>query len=179
MTLADLGTSAESAILQAIETLVTGEATRMIAGAVEPPESIVNTVLSKLFAAGAAPRVEAGGIVWLASGEESDLAQDSHQVLARVEAAITWRGAPPELPSPTAPALCVARALDEATRAAVRAAGWELPAGDAALPSLASDAAGGVAFVEGVRAIVEGRATCVLVAGAANERGYAFVLVAP
>jgi 3-oxoacyl-[acyl-carrier-protein] synthase II len=178
MTLADLGTSAESAILQAIETLTTGEATRMIAGAVEPPETIVNTVLTKLFAAGAAPRVEAGGIVWLASEEASE------QALARVESAITWRGAPPSLPSPpangsasgTVPSLCVARALDDKTRAAVTAAGWSLPETGT---NLASDAAGGVAFVEGVRAIVEGRATCVLVAGAANERGYAFVLVAP
>ena len=187
MTLADLGTSAESAILQAIETLVTGEATRMVAGAVEPPEAIVNTVLSKLFAAGAAPRVEAGGIVWLASEAENDEAHETGRTphaLARVASAIAWRGAAPALPSPpdigagepSPRALCVARALDASTRAAVEAAGWTLPAGGA---DLASDAAGGVAFVDGVRAIVEGRSTCVLVAGAANERGYAFVLLAP
>jgi 3-oxoacyl-[acyl-carrier-protein] synthase II len=178
MTLADLGTSAESAVLQAIETLVTGEATRMIAGAVEPPETIVNTVLSKLFAAGAAPRVEAGGILWLANEDARDepTGAEALTALARVERAIAWRGAPSPLPSPSpVPHLCVARALDEASRAAIVAAGWELPPGD----TLDSDAAGGVALVEGVRAIALGQATEVLVVGSANQRGYAFVLVAP
>ena len=182
MTIADLGTSAESAVLQAVETLVTGEATRMIAGAVEPPETIVNTVLSKLFAAGAAPRVEAGGIVWLANEEAAVDGAVGEAPLARIACTLAWRGAPPALPSPSrngdgSPVVhrCVARAIDAATRAALVEAGWELPPDEV----LASDAAGGVALVEGVRAIVDGAATEVLVVGAANERGYAFVLVAP
>jgi 3-oxoacyl-[acyl-carrier-protein] synthase II len=93
-TVADLATSAESAFVQAVQLVVTGETARIVAGAVEPKSNIVERVFSALFAHTPAQAHAVRGDLAAAivlEAEQAAMARGA-RVLCRVRQQLEWRG---------------------------------------------------------------------------------------
>lgn len=180
---ADLATSGESAFMQALQLVATGEASRVVAGAVEPKSDIVDRVLAALFAPatpqeGLARSDVAAAIV---IETETEARRRGARVMARVRQALEWRGRGArrtELSSPREgrAEVILARA-DVGAEAVLAGTPWS------ACPRLVcaqalgeSDGLGAVAIAVAVGRIASGRTDQALVLGLARDRGYAFVL---
>ncbi len=188
---ADLGTSGESAFVQAAQLIATGEATRMVAGAVEAQSRIVERVLSVLFVhPGAGPTASAPrGRADFASAvvlEDEALARSrASRVLARVVRLLEWRGsadhALAQLPRPTRnrPEVLLARESSTADALLARTAWSGSPRLSCAEILGDSDGLGGVAVAVAAARLGAGLATDALIVGLDDARGYFIVLSAP
>ena len=179
----DLATSGESAFMQALQLVATGEASRVVAGAVEPKSDIVDRVLAALFAPAAPQEGLARSDVAAAIvvETETEARRRGARVMARVRQALEWRGGGArrtELSSPREgrAEVILARA-DVGAEAVLAGTPW------GACPRLVcaqaigeSDGLGAVAIAVAVGRIASGRTDQALVLGLARGGGYAFVL---
>jgi 3-oxoacyl-[acyl-carrier-protein] synthase II len=185
---ADLATSGESAIVQAVELVAAGEADAIVAGSIEGASDIAERILVGLFARSSAevdtPRAEgAAALVLEAQGHAE--AREAH-VLARIGEIHEWReGA--ELPlrsirlsvNPSMARVILPRDHD-GMGALLDDSPWRA----VARLSLASSAGqheglGGIALAAGAGLLGEGDVQQVLIVGLAIGRGYALTLDAP
>jgi 3-oxoacyl-[acyl-carrier-protein] synthase II len=184
---ADLGTSGESAFMQALQLVATGEAWRVVAGAVEPRSGIVERVLGSLFAH--SPSQAARGRVDIAAAvvleDEAEATRRSARVLARVVQALEWRDAPDHAlahlqgPRGSGTEVVLARDDDELD-AWLAKTGWSRSRRLSCAGAFGeSDGLGAVALAVAVARVSAGLATDVLVAGLDDRRGYFIVLSAP
>jgi 3-oxoacyl-[acyl-carrier-protein] synthase II len=180
---ADLATSGESAFVQALQLVRAGEASRVVAGAVEPKSDIVERVLGALFAhassvAGTIPSDIAAAIV---IETEAEARRRGVRVLARVRQTLEWRGDAKPLADLVSPRsdrteVVVARANGEATALLDRSS-WAACPRLVCAPSLGdSDGLGAVAIAVAVGRLATARADEALVLGLTRGRGYAVVL---
>jgi 3-oxoacyl-[acyl-carrier-protein] synthase II len=184
---ADLGTSGESAIVQAVQLLAAGEAERIVAGALEPHSDIVDRVLAALFShtsalVGADRRSLAAAIV-LETRDEA--IGRGARVLASVKQTLEWRDdATPALASLRAPAgpraeVVLARP-NAGSDALLDGTSWAACPRVTCSPALGeSDGLGAVAIAVAASRIAAGTIADALVVGLAQARGYAIVLSAP
>jgi 3-oxoacyl-[acyl-carrier-protein] synthase II len=180
---ADLGTSGESACLQAIELVANGDADLVVGGALEAASRIAERRLVALFdRSDVLRRPRSEGTAAIAFESETFAAARGARSIARVEDVRSWRA------STTAPLTGIAPPLGSAMVV--------LPRHDAALavlldesawrdvPRFVADGAGGeheglgaMALAAAVSALSLGRARDALVLGLATGRGYALHLV--
>jgi 3-oxoacyl-[acyl-carrier-protein] synthase II len=184
---ADLAASGESAFVQAVQLVAAGQATRLVAGAVEPKSDIVDRVLAALFAhaSSQAHAVRADVAAALVVEDEREARDRDARVLARVRQVLEWRSGRPAqlaaLVAPAGPRAEVGLARDNGgAEALLSETPW------AACPRFScagaigeSDGLGAVAVAVASGRIATGRAAEVLVLGLAKERGYAIVLAGP
>jgi len=90
---ADLAASGESAFVQAVQLVATGQAQRIVAGAVEPKSDIVDRVLAALFAHSLSQATGKRGDVAAALIVENERVarERGAPVLARVRQVLEWR----------------------------------------------------------------------------------------
>lgn len=184
---ADLGTSGESAFVQALQLVATGEAGRMVAGAVEPRSGIVERVLGALFAH--SPSQAARGRVDIAAAlvleDEAEARRRSAPVMARVVQALEWRDAPRDAlgrlrgPGGDGAEVVLARE-DEELDPWLAGSAWSSARRLSCAGAFGeSDGLGAVALAVAAARVSSGLATDVLVAGLDDHRGYFIVLSAP
>jgi 3-oxoacyl-[acyl-carrier-protein] synthase II len=176
---ADLGTSGESAFLQAAQLVASGEATRVVAGAVEEKSGIVERVLAALFDGGGEGARGEGAAAMVVEHEEAARARGA-RLLARVVATAEWRGAGAALDGIGAPR-DVSRAVVVAARAPaiealVGGSAWSGCARLACSGAGAHEGIGGVAIVAAISAVASGSFDEALVIGVSRGRGAAVVL---
>jgi 3-oxoacyl-[acyl-carrier-protein] synthase II len=201
LTIADLGTSAESAFALAADLVRSGEADRVVAGGIEEASVIVESVFQVLFASSTAvpervsddersTRGEGGGALVVES--ESSARARGARVLARLAHAVQWRddaGGPSQLrllppPRDAARARVVlgreSAGADPQIDGLLKGTAWS------AVPRLSCrarvgnhEAVGAVALVAAASLVARGEARCALVLGLARGRGHAFVLTEP
>ena len=184
---ADLGTSGESAFVQALQLVEVGESTRMVAGALEPRSRIVERVLSALFGhpGPAATRGRSDVASAVVLEDEAVASQRSARVLARVVQSLEWRGTPDETlgrlrgPGRAGRRSCSPARTTASTRSSRGPRGAAAPARRCALALGDSDGLGGVALAVAAARLSAGLATEILVVGLDDARGYFIVLSAP
>jgi 3-oxoacyl-[acyl-carrier-protein] synthase II len=180
---ADLATSGESAFMQALQLVAAGEASRVVAGAVEPRSDIVERVLAALFAhtpsqKGAARSDVAAAIV---VETEAGARRRGARVVARVRQALEWRGEglpATELESPREgrAEVVLARANGGAGPLLERTPWSACPRLVCASAVGESDGLGAVAIAVAAGRLASGRTDQALVLGLARGHGYVIVL---
>ena len=184
----DLSASGESAVVQAWQLVMAGEAARMVAGLAEPRSDIAERVLSALFddapPRSGRPRADVAAAVVL-EDESAALARKA-RVLARVERVFEWRVDGPlalaDLRAPRgagAQVVVVARVSDAGERVLAQTPWRECPRVACADSLGDSDALGAVAVAVAASRIAAGSITEALVLGVAQRRGYAILLAGP
>ena len=184
----ELGTTGESAVMQAVELLASGEADAIAAGDVQEANGVVEGILVRLFARteseGVAKRGEGAGALVL-EAEEAARARGGAP-LARVAHVTSWRshGAEvlPVLPPPLTPrAAAVVFPRDSSDLAPLLAdTAWGTVAQQTCAGSGGEhEALGVIAIAAAVSLIARGEVREALIVGRARGRGYAVVLVAP
>jgi 3-oxoacyl-[acyl-carrier-protein] synthase II len=184
---ADLAASGESAFAQAVQLVASGQAVRLVAGAVEPKSHIVDRVLAALFAHASSQANAKRGDVAAALVVESERAarERGAPLLARVRQVLEWRRETSlplgTLVGPESSAAEVGLARSNGgVDALLAGTAWGDVPRFACAPAIGeSDGLGGVALAVAVGRIATGRARETLVVGLAKERGYAIVLAAP
>ena len=181
---ADLGTSGESAIVQAVQLVAAGEAERIVAGVVEPRSDIVERVLAALFShTKSLIDAERRGVAAAVVLETQDEARRrGARVLARVRRTLEWRDdaslALASLPAPLGdrPEVVLARP-NAGSDALLEGTVW------AACPRVTCSQAlgesyglGAVAIAVAASRIGAGMISDALVVGLAQARGYLVVL---
>jgi 3-oxoacyl-[acyl-carrier-protein] synthase II len=184
---ADLEASAESALVTAVELLAAGEASKMVAGGVEPNSAIAEAVLGPVCEGERLgdhePRSEGAAVVLLESAESLDAGQG--RALAEVVWSASWREdhARETLSAMPEPDVGAALFLGRADTGAIEAlAGtpWsEVPRSVLSKRVGRHESVGGFALVAAVAALVEGRAKNALVVGASAGGGAALLLRRP
>jgi 3-oxoacyl-[acyl-carrier-protein] synthase II len=181
---ADLAVSGESAFVQASQLVRTGEAPRIVAGAVEPRSGVVQRVLSALFEqtppdAGATRTDLAVAILVEAEGQAQTRGA---RILARVDQTIEWRGdgdgalATLRGPRTSRAEVLLARAGEAADRL-LSSTGWANCDRVLLAPVAGeSDALGALAIAVAAARIGAGRLGEALVLGLAKGRGFAILL---
>jgi 3-oxoacyl-[acyl-carrier-protein] synthase II len=184
---ADLSASGESAFAQAVQLVASGQAVRLVAGAVEPKSRIVDRVLAALFAhASSQANAKRGDVAAALVVESEGTARErGAPVLARVRQVLEWRRENPAplanlvAPESTAAEVGLARS-NGGVDALLAGTAWRDVPRFACAPAIGeSDGLGGVALAVAAGRLATGRAREALVVGLAKERGYAIVLVAP
>ncbi len=170
---ADLGATAEGAIVTAAELIAGGEAEVMFAGGVEEASPITEAVLGPLCSN---PQAEARGegtvVLRLAASTPDPAGVElvwSH----------AWRGDVDlgGAPAPSGPARVFVAHDDDAVAAALVGSAWaEVPRAAAAAQAGGHEAAGGFAAAAAYSLLRGGDLVEALVLGLAPDRGYAFVL---
>jgi 3-oxoacyl-[acyl-carrier-protein] synthase II len=184
----ELGTTGESAALQAIELIASGEADAIAAGDVQEANGVVERLFVRLFARteaeGTTKRGEGAGAVVLES--EDALRTRGGIALARIAHSATWRWYGPEtlpaLPPPAEPgAALVVFPRDSSDLAPLLAkTEWaSVPTRTCAGSGGEHEALGVISIAAAASLIARGEARTALVIGRARGRGYAVVLVAP
>ena len=177
---ADLATSGEAAVCEAVRLVRSGVASRIVAGGYEERCDIVDRVLAAMFGdASTAPRGEGAAALVFESAEAA--AARGVTPLARVVRVVDWRksvdaaalGAPSD-----ASRACVV-VVREAGEALVEASGWRPCARKTVAVGGAHEALGAIAMAAAVGLLARGDAREVLVVGVTAERGHAMVLAAP
>jgi len=181
---ADLSASGESALAQAAQLVVAGEAARVACGAVEPKSDIVEHVLSALFAHTPAQagvkRADLAAAVVVES--EREARERGARVLARIRQVVEWRAAGREaLESLVAPLGQGAEVVVSRTNGGVdellEVTAWRRCVRLVCAQALGeSDALGAVAIAVAVGRIAAKRVNEALVLGVARGRGFAIVL---
>jgi 3-oxoacyl-[acyl-carrier-protein] synthase II len=180
---ADLGTSGESACMQAIELVADGDADLVVGGALEEASSIAERRLVVLFNRSDVlrrPRSEGAAVV--AFEAEDSAAARGARAIARVEHVRSWRVNVVDplagISAPLASALVILPRHDAALDALLDHSVWR------AVPRVIADGAGGeheglgaMALAAAVSALSLGRTRDALVLGLATGRGYALHLV--
>lgn len=193
---ADLGATAESALVTSVELIEAGEADAMLAGGVEEGSRITEKVLGPLCSQVDAPHSDAGvarsegAAVWLLE-EAAACAARGAKPIAAVRYVGSWRGAVPDdvvcavrEAGPEAferPAIVAACEEGLATlfgpAGALRESAWAACPRKTVRPrSGKHEAAGGIAAVAALSAIATGAHDAVLIVGEAPDRGYVLVL---
>jgi 3-oxoacyl-[acyl-carrier-protein] synthase II len=180
---ADLATSGESAFVQALQLIAAGEASRVVAGAVEAKGDIVERILAALFAhaasqAGAARSDIAAAVV---AETEAEARRRGARIVARVRQTLEWRGEIPGWQELLAPrgsrAEVVLARANGGSGPILDGSAWSGCTRRLCAPAVGeSDGLGAVALAVAVGRIVTRRADEVLVLGLARSRGYAIVL---
>jgi 3-oxoacyl-[acyl-carrier-protein] synthase II len=183
-TTADLAASGESALAQASQLVVAGEAARVIAGAVEPRSDIVERVLSSLFAHAPsqahATREDLAAAILVEADDEARAR--GQPVLARIQQLVEWRRGGREalaaLRPPRGPrAVVFVSRADDGGDDLLRQTSWHACARVPCAPALGeNDALGAVAVAVAVGQIATERVDEALVLGLARGRGFAIVL---
>jgi 3-oxoacyl-[acyl-carrier-protein] synthase II len=180
---ADLATSGESAFTQAVQLIVTGQAERVVAGAVEPRSDIVERVLAALFAHAPSQTSTARADVAAAIVLEEQRAVRARggRTLALVRQTLEWREDAPAIaqvvaPRGGAPEVFLARPNGGAGELLERTAWNGFRRLECAPVAGESDGLGGVAIAVAASRLATGRASDALVLGLARGRGYAIVL---
>ena len=183
---ADLATSGESAIAQAVQLIRAGEAARLVAGAYEEKSAISERVFTALFAgaftSASEPRTEGAAALVFEDGESA--AARGVRVLAEVAQIIEWRGgdfaalgnvAPPS--DPDRAAVVFPRASD-ALASVLLASPWGRCKRFDCAAAGEHEGLGAVAMVVAVAQIAAGVMDEALVVGLARDRGFAIRLTA-
>jgi 3-oxoacyl-[acyl-carrier-protein] synthase II len=180
---ADLATSGESAFMQALQLVATGEASRVVAGAVEPRSDIVERVLAALFAHATSQKgtqrsdVAAAVVV----ETEAEARRRGARIVAHVRQALEWRGRGLPVTDLATPRegraeVILARADGGAGPLLARTPWSSCPQLVCAQAVGESDGLGAVALAVAAGRIASGRTDQALVLGLARGRGYAVVL---
>ncbi|MGK3991739.1 beta-ketoacyl synthase N-terminal-like domain-containing protein [Sorangium sp. So ce1024] len=199
--MADLGATAESAMVTAIELITAGEGEALAAGSVEEASPMIERCLgpicSEVVQSGA--RSEGAAVLLFESAER--VRERGARPLATVAWWSSWRGdgvgmlagapapvalgpqadaarrAQPGVPTPAA--VFVGRQEDRLV-ACLRGSPWaEVPRSTLAPRAGDHEGAGGFAAAAAVAALASGALASVLLLGGAPDRGYAILLVAP
>jgi 3-oxoacyl-[acyl-carrier-protein] synthase II len=189
---ADLGTSAESAIVQAIELLEAGDAEALVAGSIEEASRLIEHILFSLYEGAdanaprprhARPRSEGASSLVLES--EAHLVKRGASPLAWVGPVATWTRTLPEALSPPRdgkPGHVVLAHDTAELRALLERSGWGSTKVTVLAESIGEhEGMGGIALVAACALVRSGVAE-VLVAGTTQGgpgRGYAMTLLAP
>ena len=183
--MADLGATAESAMVTAIELLSAGEGDVLAAGSVEEASQVVERVVAPICSGIDDRGVRSEGASVLLFEGEDKASQRGARVIARVAWWTSWRGegsnpvaaAPP--PPPGGASAVIAREdarllgfLDHSAWSSSPRRAVAARAGD-------HEGAGGFAAAAAVAALESGALVAALVVGGAPDRGYAMLLVAP
>jgi len=185
---ADLATSGESAVLQALELVAQGEAEVVVAGSVEEASEIAERILVGLFARSQAeldmPRAEGAAAVVLEA--EGHAHARGARVLARVGSIYEWRNG---APSPLAPVPGPRSAKDARVILSRENGGAESLLDSSAWRDVERlsvgpragqhEGLGGIAIAAAVGLLGQAEAKEVLVIGLSKGRGYALMLAAP
>lgn len=180
---ADLGISGESAFAQAVQFVTAGEATRMVAGAVEPRSDIVERVLSALFSSqvsSIATRCDLAAAVVVES--ETEARRRGARIMVRVRQTLEVRGDTPSLVGLVEPLGGRAEVVLAHSGCAVGplldASAWASCERRVCGPAVGeSDALGAVAIAVAAARIGAGQTDEALVLGLAKKRCHATVLV--
>jgi 3-oxoacyl-[acyl-carrier-protein] synthase II len=186
---ADLGTSGESAFVQAVQLVASGEAECMVAGALEPRSRIVERVLRVLFAlvtrsAAHTARGHADVSAAVVLEDETHARQRSGRILARVAQTLEWRDglddavARLRAPASVRPEVVLAGGSEGADAVLARTAWKGAPRLSCAAGFGDSDGLGAVALAVAAARVSSGLATDALVVGLDERRGYFLVLSA-
>lgn len=183
---ADLGATAESAIVSGVELVSMGEGDMIAAGSVEETSPLVERCLSPICSGpGEGGARSEGASVILLEAEES-AAQRGAKPIARVVWWGSWRGdgasmlAEARVPPPPPGARVLFGREDEAVLRWLVEAGWGAAPRAALSPRTGEhEGAGGFAVAAAVALIAEGASEAVLVVGRAPDRGYGLLLAAP
>jgi 3-oxoacyl-[acyl-carrier-protein] synthase II len=167
----DLSTSAEAAVVIAMELVASGACDVMIAAAVDEHNEVAAVISAPLTCGLPHRGARAEGAAALAI---EPLERAVARALAVIAWSKSWRGAAPELPAPS-PGAAVFM-----VRAGEIPAAWRgVPAHVIAERAGDHESVGGLALVAAVAAIAQGVAEEVLVLGTAPDRGYAWALRRP
>jgi 3-oxoacyl-[acyl-carrier-protein] synthase II len=181
---ADLGTSGESAVAQAIELIAGGDADAIVAGGVEEASDLVERIRACVAAWGGGTieqgRSRSEGAATLVLEAESHARRRGASPLAVVTSILSWTDAPPDrLPAPSdgRRARVVTVRDTPATTGLLAASAWA-DAPRARLSPAAGDheGIGATALVAAVRLLSREAVSQVLVLGTSRGRGYAIVL---
>ncbi|HEY5242923.1 MAG TPA: beta-ketoacyl-[acyl-carrier-protein] synthase family protein [Polyangiaceae bacterium] len=180
---ADLATSGESAFVQAMQLVATGEAARVVAGASEPKSDIVERILAALFAHAPSQRVARRGDLAAAVvvETENEARRRGARVMARVRQAIEWRGGTPPLADLVSPREGTAEVVlargNGGTGPLLERTFWAACPRLLCAPAVGeSDGLGAVALAVAVGRIASGLTDQALVLGVDRDRGYAIAL---
>jgi 3-oxoacyl-[acyl-carrier-protein] synthase II len=190
---ADLSTSGESAFVQAVQLVESGDAERIAAGALEPASGIVERAMPSMSLAAAtsaasAPPAAAGARTDVAAALVVETLEAARlrgaRVLARVARVHEWRGDAPAAsfgpPRVAAEAVVVLARADPSADALLDRTPWASCARVVCAPPLGeSDGLGAVALAVAVARIGARRSREALVVGLTPQRGYAILLVEP
>jgi 3-oxoacyl-[acyl-carrier-protein] synthase II len=181
---ADLGTSGESAIAQAIELVENGEARAIVAGGAEERSNIVERVLGAMFATGsldgASLRSEGAAALVLESADRCT--GRGHAPIARILGWCEWQG--PDLPAilgtPGDASIVVTHMRTAALDRMLARSAWAAVAVHEVQKHSGSHEAGGaIALASAVAFVGQGRVGRALAIGLSHDRGYGFVLERP
>jgi 3-oxoacyl-[acyl-carrier-protein] synthase II len=182
---ADLGATAESAIVSAAELLETGGASAMAAGSVEEASPLIEHCLGPVCSEIANRGVRSEGASALVLERQDACAVRGGVALARLAWWASWRGEPKSAlselpPPPKAGALVLIGRHDDRADCFLGGSAWQ-----AAERRVLSDrvgdheGAGGFAAAAAVAALRAGLAESVLVLGHAPDRGFALLFTLP
>jgi len=184
--MADLGVTAESAMVTGIELLSMGEGDVIAAGSVEEASPMIERCLGPICSEieGGGVRSEGASVILLEAEESASLR--GARPLAQVSWWASWREedgavlARAQVPSPPAFARVVIAREDERVLLWLREAGWAAVPWQAVAPRAGEhEGAGGFAAAAAVSLVASGASPAVLIVGRAPDRGYALLLVAP
>ncbi|XXT16312.1 beta-ketoacyl-[acyl-carrier-protein] synthase family protein [Sorangium sp. So ce429] len=199
--MADLGATAEAAMVTAIELITAGEGEALVAGSVEEASPMIERCLGPICSEVVNCGVRSEGAAVLLFESAARVRERGGRPVAAVAWWSSWRGdgagalagapAPAPLGSPAdvapraqpcvpTPAAVFVGRQEERIVACLRGSPWaEVPR--SALASRAGDheGAGGFAAAAAVAALASGALASVLILGGAPDRGYAILLVAP
>jgi 3-oxoacyl-[acyl-carrier-protein] synthase II len=179
---ADLAATADAAITTAAELVAAGEADLLVAGSVEEASRVVERVVGPACSAmrDRGPRGEGASVLVLEAAETARAR--GARPLATIVAWTSWRGdgagALAALPArPARDAWVLVGRVDEALDALIDGSAWASAERRALAPRVGDhEGASGFAAAAAVALLADGRASAVLVVGAAPDRGYAVVL---
>ncbi|WP_437596674.1 beta-ketoacyl-[acyl-carrier-protein] synthase family protein [Sorangium sp. So ce590] len=199
--MADLGATAEAAMVTAIELITAGEGEVLAAGSVEEASPMVERCLGPICSQVASCGVRSEGAAVLLFESAARVRERGARPVATVAWWSSWRGdgagmlagapapAPPGPPEevgqrvqpsvPTPAAVFVGRKAERIV-ACLRGSPWaEVPCSTLAPRAGDHEGAGGFAAAAAVAALASGALASVLIVGGAPDRGYAILLVAP
>ncbi len=183
--MADLGSTAETAMVTAVELITAGEADALVAGSVEEASQLVERVVGPVCSGLAHRGVRSeGSSVLLFEAAERARARGA-TVVANVAWWTSWRGdgaiaiadAPPP---PIGGAFAVIAREDDRLLGFLELSAWSSSPRRAVAPRTGDhEGAGGFAAAAAVAALQSGALDAALVVGGAPDRGYAMLLLAP
>ncbi|MGK4002980.1 beta-ketoacyl-[acyl-carrier-protein] synthase family protein [Sorangium sp. So ce1036] len=197
--MADLGATAEAAMVTAIELITAGEGEALAAGSVEEASPMIERCLGPICSEVAQCGVRSEGAAVVLFESDAHARERGARTLARVAFWTSWRGdgvgmlagapapaGPPAIPSqgarhgvPSPAAVFIGR-QEERLVACLRGSPWaEVPRSILASRAGDHEGAGGFAAAAAVAALASGALASVLILGGAPDRGYAILLVAP